>query len=137
MSLEVEQKDLAAQWMAAARAGDFVAAWDIADRALALRDGASCWHLPRHEQWVWDGRPLAGRRVLVRCYHGLGDTIQFARFLPRLESVASEVIVWVQPGLMELLRTLPGEHHLLALYDGTPDVDYEVDIEIMELGHAF
>src|ERR671932_1565581 len=106
MSLEVEQKDLAALWMEAARAGDFVRAWDIADCALARRRDATCWHLPRHEQWVWDGRPLAGRRVLVRCYHGLGDTIQYARFLPQLARLAREVVVWVQPPLIPLLRRL-------------------------------
>jgi hypothetical protein len=132
MSVEVEQKDLAARWMAAARAGDFVQAWQIADRALALRDGATCWHLPRHEQWVWGGRPLVGR-VLVRCYHGLGDTIQYARFLPQL---AAEVVVWAQPELLGLLDTLPGERELLPLHDGAPDTEYDVDIEIMELGHA-
>src|ERR671928_6933 len=125
MSLEVEQRDLAGLWMAAARAGDFLRAWDIADRALAVRGGATCWHLPRHEQWVWDGRPLAGRRVLVRCYHGLGDTIQYARFLPRL---SGEVVVWAQPTLLGLLARLPGERELLPLHDGTPETDYDVDL---------
>src|SRR5919199_2132159 len=116
MSLEVEQKDLAALWMGAARAGDFARAWAIADHALALRGHATCWHLPRHEQWVWDGRPLVGRRVLVRCYHGLGDTIQYARFLPELPG---QVVVWAQPDLLGLLATLPGQRELLALHDGT------------------
>jgi hypothetical protein len=133
MSLEVDQKDLASSWMAAARGGDFGRAWQIADQALALRGGATCWHLPRHEQWVWDGRPLAGRRVLVRCYHGLGDTIQYARFLPQL---SGEVVVWAQPELLPLLRTLPASLELLPLHDGTPETDYDVDVEIMELGHA-
>ena len=133
MSLEVEQRDLASSWMAAARAGDFRRAWQIADRALALRDGATCWHLPRHEQWVWDGRPLDGRRVLVRCYHGLGDTIQYARFLPRVQA---NVVVWAQAELLPLLRTLPARLELLPLHEGAPDTDYDVDLEIMELGHA-
>ena len=133
MSLEVEQKDLASSWMAAARAGDFRRAWQIADRALRLRGEATCWHLPRHEQWVWDGRPLADRRVLVRCYHGLGDTIQYARFLPQLQA---NVVVWAQPELLPLLRTLPASLELLPLHDGTPETAYDVDLEIMELGHA-
>jgi hypothetical protein len=136
MSLEVEQKNLAGLWMAAARTGDFLRAWAIADRALALRGGATCWHLPRHEQWVWDGRPLVGRRVLVRCYHGLGDTIQYARFLPQLARLAREVVVWAQPALLGLLRTLPAKLELLPLHDGTPETDYDVDLEIMELAHV-
>jgi hypothetical protein len=42
---------------------------------------------------VWDGSPIENRRVLVRCYHGLGDTVQFARYLPRLRDAARQVIV--------------------------------------------
>jgi hypothetical protein len=136
MSAELDQKDLAALWMAAARAGDFAPAWEISDRTLAQRAGTTCWHLPRHEQWVWDGRPVAGRRVLVRCYHGLGDTIQFARFLPELGRLAREAVVWAQPVLLPLLRTVPGARQVLPLHDGAPSTDYEVDLEIMELAHA-
>ena len=119
------------------RRGDFAAAWRVSDEIIAARPpGERCWHLPRHEQWVWDGRPLAGRAVLVRCYHGLGDTIQFARFLPMLASIARETIVWAQPPLLGLLARLPRVGRLLPLHDGTPAVDYHVDIEIMELAHA-
>ena len=119
------------------RRGDFAAAWEVSDRIIAARaPGEQCWHLPRHEQWVWDGRPLADRTVLVRCYHGLGDTIQFARFLPLLASVAGETVVWAQPALLGLLARLPSVGRLLPLHDGDPNVDYDVDVEIMELAHA-
>jgi hypothetical protein len=129
--------ELVEEWFAAMRRADFAAAWQVSDRILAARaPGETCWDLPRHEQWVWDGRPLAGQRVLVRCYHGLGDTIQFARFLPRLGAFAASVTVWAQPALLELLATLPGERELLPLHDAAPGVEYDVDIEIMELGHA-
>ncbi len=124
-------------WFEAMRRADFATAWSISDRILAARDpGETCWHLPRHEQWVWNGRPLANKRVLVRCYHGLGDTIQFARCLPMLDAIARETIVWAQPELVDLLATLPGRRQLLPLHDGAPEANYEVDIEIMELGHA-
>jgi hypothetical protein len=95
-----------------------------------------CWHLPRHQQWVWDGRPLAGQRVLVRCYHGLGDTIQFARFFTPLAALASELVIWAPPALVELLRTVDGVTRVLPLHDGAPEIDYDVDIESMEIPHA-
>jgi len=65
-----------------------------------------CWtqpHLPRHQRQMWDGRSLRSQRVLVRCYHGLGDTVQFIRFMPQLRQIASEVTVWCQPQLIPLL----------------------------------
>jgi hypothetical protein len=119
------------------RRGDFTAAWKISDDILTKRVATGpSWDLPRHEQWVWDGRGLSGRAVLVRCYHGLGDTIQFARFLPELQAIAGQTIVWAQPTLVPLLETMRLSARLLPLHDGDPEVDYEADIEIMELAHA-
>jgi hypothetical protein len=129
--------DLGAQWLDAMRRGDFSSAWHISDGVLeARRRAGPCFHLPRHQQWVWDGRPLDGQRVLVRCYHGLGDTLQFARFLPAVAHAARQVIVWAQPALIPLLRTLPGRYRFLPLHDGTPAAEYDVDVESMELAHV-
>jgi hypothetical protein len=124
-------------WADCMRRGDFAGAWEISDAVLATHRGVPCWHRPRHEQYVWDGTPLAHQRVLVRCYHGLGDTVQFIRYAPLVRAVAREVIVWAQPALLPLLRTAAGIDRLLPLHDGTPDVDYDVDVELMELPHVF
>jgi hypothetical protein len=119
------------------RDGRFEAAWEVSDAVLRARAGVPCGHLPRHLQYVWDGRPLDGKRVLVRCYHGLGDTIQFIRYAPLIKSIAAEVFVWAQPRLIPLLQTARGIDKLLALHDGSPEVDYDIDVEIMELPHIF
>jgi hypothetical protein len=130
-------EDPGAAWMRHMRAGAWSAAWRVSDRVLASHAGVACWDRPRHEQWVWDGTPLDGRRVLIRCYHGLGDTIQFIRFAPRVKQVAAEVIVWAQPALVPLLRTVDGIDRLLPLHDGDVGVEYDVDVEVMELSHVF
>lgn len=124
-------------WMRHMRHGDWEQAWRISDRDLPRRARESCAHWPRHLQYVWTGAPLAGKRVLVRCYHGLGDTLQFIRYAPLLKAIASEVIVWAQPGLIPLLSTAAGVDRLIPLHDGTPQADYDVDVEIMELPHIF
>jgi hypothetical protein len=125
-------------WVAAMRAGDFAAAWTIADRDLArlCKDGPPKHEGPRHLQRIWRGEQLAGRSVLVRCYHGLGDTIQFARFLPALKEIAHEVTVWCQSPLVGIVARVPGVDRVIALHDGAPEVTFDVDIEIMELPHA-
>jgi hypothetical protein len=127
----------AREWTRLARSGRFEEAWRVSDR---IRHRCGSRHdstLPRHVQRVWDGSELAGRRVLIRCYHGLGDTIQFIRYAPVVRAVARKVIVWAQPLLLPLLRTVSGIDRLLPLHDGTPDVEYDVDIEVMELPYAF
>lgn len=126
------------EWQQAMRAGAFARAWRISDRVLSERlANAECQqHLPRHLQAVWTGEPLAGKHVLVRCYHGLGDTVQYIRLAHRLRRRAREVTLWVQPPLLSLAATAAGVNRVLPLHDGVPGVAYDVDIEIMELAHA-
>jgi hypothetical protein len=118
------------------REGRFEDAWHVSDRMLTLPPPARD-RTPRHLQRIWDGRALGGRRVLVRCYHGLGDTIQFIRYVPLLHTFASEVIVWAQPVLLPLLRSMDGIDRLLPLHDGEPGVAYDADVEVMELPYVF
>jgi len=125
-------------WSGALRAGDFERAWRISDRSLRdyCASGAVKHSGERHQQRIWRGEALAGQRVLVRCYHGLGDTIQFVRFAAPLRRLARRVVLWCQPELMSLLRHVEGIDDVVALHDGTPEAAYDVDIEIMELAHA-
>jgi hypothetical protein len=128
----------ACDWTDAIRAGNFERAWCISDRSLReyCASGAAKHAGDRHHQRIWRGERLAGKRVLVRCYHGLGDTIQFIRFAKPLREIAKEVIVWAQPALVPMLRNVAGVDLVLPLHDGSPAVAYDVDIEIMELAHA-
>lgn len=125
-------------WTAAMRRGDFASAWAIsaavrvtADRAR--RDDPS---LPYHQRWVWDGSTVAGRDVLVRCYHGLGDTLQFARFLPALATRAASVTLEVQKSLVPLLAALPGIHRLVAFDPANPIPAAACTLEITDLSEA-
>jgi hypothetical protein len=127
----------AAAWLRHMRAGEFERAWRVSDGVLQTRAGAACGDRPRHEQYVWDGSPIDGRRVFVRCYHGLGDTIQFVRYAALLRRRAAHVTFWAQPRLLPLLDGVEGIDRLLPLHDGDPGVDRDVEVEIMELPHVF
>ena len=124
-------------WMRCMRKGEFDVAWEISDAIMRSHVGVECYHLPRHLQYVWDGTPLRQKRVLIRCYHGLGDTIQFIRYAPLVKARAARVIVWAQPALIPLLGSVRGIDELLPLHDGAPGVAYDVDVEVMELPHVF
>jgi hypothetical protein len=50
---------------------------------------------------------------------------------------ARDVIVWAQPSLIPLLRTVNGVDQLIELHDGAPDVEYDLDLEITELPYVF
>ncbi len=128
----------AAEWADAMRSGDFERAWTISDRSLArLRGSDHRKHEgPRHLQRIWRGEKLQNKKVLVRCYHGLGDTIQFIRFARPLHRIARQVVVWCQPELVGLVSRVDGVDLAIPLHDGTVGINFDVDIEIMEIPHA-
>lgn len=76
----------------------------------------------------WQGEPLAGRRILVLPEQGLGDEIQFARYLPWLKGLAPAQLTLVcRPAQLSLMRTLSGPDQVVSLHDAATlmdDYDY-------------
>jgi hypothetical protein len=126
------------QWRCAMLLGDFARAWRISDAVLAERQRRqlSCAGQPYHLRWVWEGQELRGH-VLVRCYHGLGDVIQFIRLAAPLRCMTSRVTVQAVPQLLPLLAGVDGIDALIPLDDGRPEPCFDVDIELMEVPYAF
>lgn len=125
-------------WLRHMRAGEFQAAWRVSDEVARLRSGQNCANRPRHLQWVWKGGSLEGKRVLIRCYHGLGDTIHFIRYAPLVRGIAREVAVWAQPELVPLLGTMKNAFdELRPLHAGEAGWNFDVDVELMELPYVF
>lgn len=120
------------------RRGDWAAAFAVNDAVLAGRDPTTRDDpaLPYHLRWVWDGTPPDGQDVLVRCYHGLGDTLQFSRYLPILARRARSVTVEAQPELLPLLALLPAPLRLLPFRPAQPARPQVCEAEIMELAHV-
>ena len=116
------------------RQGDFEAAWQISEKTLKTSLPND---LPRHVQSVWRGSPLAGKRVLIRCYRGLGDTIQFIRYAPQVKRIASEVIASAPAELIPLLRTMPAIDRLLELDHEGSGWSFDVEVEVTELPYVF
>ncbi len=127
-----------AEWTAAMRSGRYEEAWSLAEQSLAERDPArrDDPRLPYHQRWVWDGRAFEDRDVLVRCYHGLGDTIQYARFLPLLGDRAKAVTVEVPPRLADLIATVDHRVSVVPFDAAQPLPPRDVDVEITELDFA-
>lgn len=52
----------------------------------------------------WAGEPLAGRTLLLHAEQGLGDTIQFLRYLPTLNRLGERIVVEVHRALRRLVE---------------------------------
>jgi hypothetical protein len=73
---------------------------------------------------LWDGRPLQGRRILLFTEQGLGDSIQFARFIPQVASRGGQVLLLCQNELKQLLATAAGVHATYDRDEPLPDFDF-------------
>ncbi|MGB0722558.1 MAG: tetratricopeptide repeat protein [Gammaproteobacteria bacterium] len=69
--------------------------WRCEDLPLTPRD---------FKQPEWDGRPLPGKTLLVFAEQGLGDSVQFMRFLPQVQARCGRVIFEHQKRLTGLIR---------------------------------
>jgi tetratricopeptide (TPR) repeat protein len=91
--------------------------WRWQDQSLGIKKPT----LPQPE---WDGHcSLLGKKILVYFEQGLGDTLQFCRFVQPLKQQGAEVILLVQPVLQDLVQSLdPG----MQVVSGgqLPEVDY-------------
>jgi tetratricopeptide (TPR) repeat protein len=85
----------------------------------------------------WDGKPRLKERLLIHGEQGLGDQIQFARFLPLAAERAGEVIVEVRRPLFGLLKTVDvGPHRLRFVEAGTPLPEHDRHVALMSLPHV-
>jgi tetratricopeptide (TPR) repeat protein len=102
---------------------EFALGWPLYEARFdvpALGNPARRFRAPR-----WNGtEPLAGKSLLVHAEQGLGDVLQFCRYLPLLASQGGSVVFEVMPSLKALLRTLPGDARLVGRGEPLPPVDY-------------
>jgi tetratricopeptide (TPR) repeat protein len=69
--------------------------------------------------WLGD-YPAAHKTILVHAEQGLGDTIQFARYVPLLAEAGAKVVLEVQPELAPLMARLEGVAAIVARGDAPP-----------------
>ncbi|ACB96761.1 DUF6165 family protein [Beijerinckia indica] len=83
----------------------------------------------------WEGAPLQGQKLIVFDEQGLGDLIQFARYLPCLVDAGAEVTFLARRSMHRLLSSLQGPIRLIASVD--PEEDFTYQIPLMGLPRAF
>jgi hypothetical protein len=73
---------------------------------------------------LWLGEyPLERRTILLHAEQGLGDTIQFARYVPMLARAGAKVVLEVQPQLKVLLGQIEGAAAVVARGEALPAFD--------------
>jgi len=92
----------------------------------------------RYREPRWDGSDFADKRLLVHCEQGLGDSIQFMRYLPMVKPRGGTVIFEAWKSLHGLLKDSEGFDELLELsIERKTDVDFDLHISLMDLPAVF
>ncbi len=114
--------------MARLLAGDYETGWHLYGARLEL---ANAFQAPTHCP-IYQGQPLAGKKLLLLSEQGFGDTIQFCRFGQLLAERGAELIWMIQPQLVRLLSgQIPGT--VIAQTKEFPDADFYLPIMSLPL----
>jgi tetratricopeptide (TPR) repeat protein len=86
--------------------GDFEAGWPLYEwRAQGSRRIAGA---DPSVKPLWLGEvPIAGKTLLVQSEQGIGDIIQFCRYLPLVEALGANIIFELPRAVLTLVQTLP------------------------------
>lgn len=82
----------------------------------------------------WNGSPLDGRTILLRTEQGIGDAIQFLRYVPMVKAAgAGRVILECEKKLHVLFGSAEGVDELVAKGERLPPFDYHVPLGSLPL----
>lgn len=84
---------------------------------------------------LWTGEDLTGKSILLHAEQGLGDSIQFIRYVPLLASRGAKVFLEIQPSLTRLMESLEGVAQIIPQGDLLPKTDWHCPL--LSLPRAF
>jgi tetratricopeptide (TPR) repeat protein len=102
--------------------GDYVGGWKKYAWRLHTENFSKGKKRPPQPLWLgqWD---ISGKTILLHGEQGLGDTIQFARFVPQVAQLGGKVILAVQRPLTALMASLQGASVVRGQGDPVPPFD--------------
>jgi tetratricopeptide (TPR) repeat protein len=103
-------------------AGDYARGWPQYEHRWNFEHLAGT--LPKHEQPRWTGQDLRDKTILVVQEQGLGDTIQFIRFIFGLHNSGARIVLQVNDNLSPLFAGSPVIQQIIDVNDTPQGFDY-------------
>ena len=103
--------------------GDFQSGWELYEWRWKAKGTNLA--IPNFEQKMWMGHSsLENKTILIHGEQGLGDVLQFCRYLPQLKNRGAGVLLAVHHSLRALLETLDGVDAFINKGEALPPFDF-------------
>jgi hypothetical protein len=119
------------------RMGDWERGWPGYEARWRFREVHR--HPRTFSQPRWHGEPLEGRRILLHAEQGLGDTIQFCRYVTMVGARGGKIVLQVQAPVERLMQSLPAVRAGCAqtVPMGAKLPDFDVECPLLSLPAVF
>ncbi len=117
--------------LALLRLGRFAAGWRRHE-ARFRRQGRPGPTYPPDCLWLGAVSPR-GETLLLHAEQGLGDTIQFCRYVAAVRALGARIVLEVQPALVRLMAGLAGADQVIAIGDPVPAFDHHTPLMSLPL----
>ena len=117
-------------------AGNFNEGWARYEWRWQSKSISKIAGIRKFSQPLWLGTEiLKDQTIFLYAEQGLGDTIQFSRYVSLVAGLGAKVVLEVQPSLVKLLSYLEGISQIISKGDKLPNFDYQCPL--MSLPLAF
>lgn len=107
--------------------GEFKQGWMDYEARLTAMGTVSQMGRRVFEKPRWEGKPIGSKTLLVHAEQGLGDTLQFCRYLDQIKDRVGRIVFECQPVLQGVLEDLDAVDELVTDVDGI-EFDYYVPL---------
>ncbi len=114
--------------------GDYAGGWPLYEWRRKTDQFAEWRRTFTQPEWTGE-QPIAGKTLLLYAEQGLGDAIQFMRYVPMVESLGASVILEIPAPLVTLSDTLNAKAR--RIIKGATPPDFDLHCPLMSLPLAF
>lgn len=94
--------------------GHYLQGWAAYEVRLELSKQWKEFERHRKSRPFWDGLPFKGKKLLIWDEQGIGDMMQFIRFVPMVKALGGTVVVEIRHRLLGLFSTADGFDEIIS-----------------------
>jgi tetratricopeptide (TPR) repeat protein/glycosyltransferase involved in cell wall biosynthesis len=111
--------------MAALLVGNFTAGWREFEWRCVEEKAKFEKSIP--QPW-WQGENIPNQTLLIHAEQGIGDNLQFIRYIPIVRQKVGKLILRTYSSLTKILQNFPGIDQIILLEDAFPHFDYHIPL---------